>query len=169
MDWWLVFAVFLYFACAALIVAEVFVPSGGLITLCAIGCLAGGIAIFFSRSAAAGWTGIGIAIVMIPSVLVGAYKVFPKTRFGKRVLLAPPVRKEGEAIPDMEELKGLLGTVGTVATTMRPVGMCDFSGKRLECVAESGYVEKGSRVKVIRVESTQLTVRVIQADSTSSL
>ncbi len=162
MDWWLIFAVFLYLASAALIIAEVFVPSGGLITLCAIGCLTGGVAIFFSRSAAAGWTGIGIALVMIPSVLVGAYKVFPKTRFGKRVLLAPPVRKEGEAIPDTEELKGLLGAVGTVTTTMRPVGMCDFSGKRLECVAESGYVEKGSRVKVIRVESTQVTVRVIQ-------
>ncbi|MFH1371589.1 MAG: NfeD family protein [Planctomycetota bacterium] len=161
MDWWLIFAVFLYFACAALIVAEVFVPSGGMIMLCAIGCLAGGVAIFFSRSAAAGWTGIGIALVMIPSVLVGAYKVFPKTRFGKRVLLAPPVRKEGEAIPDIEELKGLLGAVGTVTTTMRPVGMCDFSGKRLECVAESGYVDKGKKVKVIKVESTQLTVRVI--------
>ena len=162
MDWWLVFAVFLYFACAALIVSEVFVPSAGLITLCAIGCLAGGIAIFFSRSATAGWIGVLIAVIMIPSVLVGAYKVFPSTRFGKRVLLAPPVRKQGEAIPDMEELKGLLGAVGTVTTTMRPVGMCDFSGKRLECVAESGYVEKGRKVKVIRVESSQLTVRVVE-------
>jgi len=160
-DWWFVFAVFLYFACAALIVAEVFVPSAGLITLCAIGCLAGGVAIFFSRSAAAGWAGVVIAVVMIPSVLVGAYKIFPKTRFGKRVLLAPPVRKEGEAIPDTEELKGLLGAVGTVITPMRPVGMCDFSGHRVECVAESGYVEKGIRVKVIKVESTQLTVRVV--------
>ena len=162
MDWWLIFAVFLYLACAALIVAEVFVPSGGLITLCAIGCLAEGIAIFFSRSAMAGWIGVLIAVVMIPSVLVGAYKVFPKTRFGQHVLLAPPVRKEGEAIPDMEELKGLLGAVGTVTSTMRPVGMCDFSGRRLECVAESGYVEKGKNVKVIRVESSKLTVRVVE-------
>lgn len=161
-DWWFVFAVFLYFACAALIVAEVFVPSGGLITLCAIGCLSGGVAIFFSRSTAAGWTGVAIAVVMIPSVLVGAYKIFPKTRFGKRVLLMPSQRQQGDAIPDMAELKELLGAAGTVITPMRPVGMCDFSGRRLECVAESGYVEKGSRVKVIKVESTQLTVRVIQ-------
>ncbi len=162
MDWWLVFAIFLYFACAALIVAEVFVPSGGLIMLLAIACLSGGVAIFFSRSAAAGWIGIIVAIVMIPSVLVGAYKIFPKTRFGKRILLTPPQRKEGEAIPDTEQLKGLLGAVGTVITTMRPVGMCDFSGRRLECVAEGGFVEKGRKVKVIRIESTQLTVRVIQ-------
>ncbi|MBN2020268.1 MAG: hypothetical protein JW749_08590 [Sedimentisphaerales bacterium] len=162
MDWWLVFAVFLYFACAALIVAEVFVPSGGLITICALACLAGGITIFFRHSTSAGLAGIGIAIVMIPSVLVGAYKVFPHTRFGKKVLLAPPHREPGEAIADSKELQELLGAVGTVITTMRPVGMCDFSGKRLECVAESGYVDKGKQVKVIKVESTQLTVRVIQ-------
>jgi membrane-bound ClpP family serine protease len=162
MDWWLIFAVFLYFACAALIVAEVFVPSGGLITICALACLAGGIVIFFRHSSQAGWAGIGIAIVMIPSVLVGAYKIFPHTRFGRKVLLTPPQREPGEAIADTKELKALLGAVGTVITTMRPVGMCDFSGRRLECVAESGYVEKGKKVKVIQVESTQLTVRVIQ-------
>jgi membrane-bound serine protease (ClpP class) len=109
-----------------------------------------------------GWAGVFIAVIMIPGVLVGAYKIFPNTRFGKNVLLAPPEKKEGEGIPDMEELKGLLGAVGTVITTMRPVGMCDFSGRRLECVADGGFVEKGTKVKVVRVESTQLTVRVIK-------
>jgi membrane-bound serine protease (ClpP class) len=45
---------------------------------------------------------------------------------------------------------------------MRPVGMCDISGKRIECMAEGGFVEKDKKVKVIKVESTQVTVRVIQ-------
>jgi len=40
--------------------------------------------------------------------------------------------------------------------------MCDFSGQRVECVAESGYVDTDKKVKVIRVQSTQLTVRVIE-------
>jgi membrane-bound ClpP family serine protease len=43
--------------------------------------------------------------------------------------------------------------------------MCDFSGQRVECVAESGYVDKGKKVKVINVESTQLTVRLIEENS----
>jgi len=162
MGWWLIFAVFLYFACAALIVAEVFVPSGGLISICAIACLVGGIVIFFQYSVTAGWVGIGIAAVMIPSVLVIAYRIFPKTRFGKSVTLTPPKRKQGDAIPDTDRLKELLGAEGVVLTTLRPVGMCDISGQRLECVAESGYVHKGKKIKVINVESTQLTVRIIE-------
>ncbi len=161
MIWWLIFAVFLYFACAVLIVAEVFVPSGGLISIFAIGCLIGGTAIFFHFSTVAGWIGIGVAAVMIPSVLVVAYKMFPKTRFGKSVTLTPPQRQRGDAVPDTPELKELLGAVGVVLTPLRPVGMCDFSGQRVECVAEGGYVDKGEKVKVINVESTQLTVRTI--------
>jgi membrane-bound ClpP family serine protease len=166
MDWWLAFAVFLYFACAMLLVAEVFIPSAGLLIMLSLACLAGGLFIFFKHSPAAGWLGVAIAIVMIPGVLVGAYKIFPHTKFGNRMLLAPPQKQAGEGIPDTDELKGLLGAVGTVITTMRPVGMCDIGGKRLECMAEGGFVEKDKKVKVIKVESTQVTVRVIQADST---
>lgn len=162
MGWWLVFAIFLYFACAVLIIAEVFVPSGGLISLCALACLVGGALIFFQHSVAAGWIGIGIAAVMIPGVLIFAYKIFPKTRFGKSVTLTPPEREQGDAIPDTSELKEMLGKVGVVITPLRPVGMCDFSGQRVECVAEGGYVDKDKKVKVIDVESTQLTVRMIE-------
>lgn len=159
MFWWLVFAVFLYFLCAALLIAEVFVPSGGLITVCSLACLVGGVAIFFHHSAAAGWVGVITAVVMIPSVLIMAYKRFPKSRFGKAVTLVPPERDKGDAIPDTDRLKELLGSRGLVLTPLRPVGMCDFSGQRVECVAESGYVDKDRIVKVIRVEGTQLTVR----------
>jgi len=158
---WLVLAIFLYFACAALIIAEVFVPSGGLISIFALACLVGGVAIFFREGRTYGWIGIAIAVVMVPSVLVVAYKVFPKTRFGKSVTLTPPKREQGDAVPDTPELKELLGAEGVVLTPLRPVGMCELSGQRVECVAESGYVDKGKKVKVIEVESTQVTVRVI--------
>jgi membrane-bound serine protease (ClpP class) len=164
MIWWLVFAVFLYLACAALIIAEVFVPSGGIISLFALMCVIGGAAIFFRHSITAGWIGVVIALIMIPSTLVFAYRIFPKTRFGKSVTLTPPERQKGDAIPDTEELKELLGAMGVVLTPLRPVGMCDFSGQRVECVAEGGYVDREKKVKVINVESTQLTVREIEAE-----
>jgi len=109
-----------------------------------------------------GWAGVIIAVVMIPTVIIIAYKIFPRTRFGKSVILSPPERQKGDAIPDTPELKELLGAEGVVLTPLRPVGMCDFSGQRVECVAEGGYVDKDKKVKVINVESTQVTVRVIE-------
>lgn len=161
-NWWIVFAVFLYFACAALLVIEVFVPSGGLISVCALGCLIGGLMIFFDASYMVGWIGIVVALVMIPTVLVIAYRMFPSTKFGKAVTLDPPDRQKGDAIPDTDKLEQMLGAEGAVTSPLRPVGMCDFSGQRLECVAESGYVDNGKKVKVIHVEGSQLTVRTIE-------
>jgi membrane-bound ClpP family serine protease len=161
-DWWLLFAIFLYAICAALIAAEVFIPSGGLLGLGAVVCLLTGGVIFFGHSALAGWIGVVVALIMVPSLLVGAYKILPRTRFGKRVILAPPVRQRGDAIADTPELSKLLGRTGQVLTTLRPVGMCGFDGQRVECVGESGFVPKGRKVQVIHVEGTQVTVRVIE-------
>lgn len=157
-------AVFLYFACAILIVSEIFVPSGGLISICAMACLVGGLMIFFKSEMVQGWVGIIVAVVEIPIVLVIAWKLFPRTGFGKAVLLEPPTRPQGDAIPDTEDLNEMLGKIGKVITPLRPVGMVEFGGRRLECVAESGYVDNGNNVEVIKVESTQLTVRLKDND-----
>jgi membrane-bound ClpP family serine protease len=165
MDWLLIFAILLYFLCAALLVAEVFIPSGGIISIVALGCLIGGVALFFNHSKMTGIMGIIVAILMIPAVVILAYKMLPKTGFGKSVTLAPPKRTHGDAIPDTEELKSLLGSVGQVLTPLRPVGMCDFSGKRVECVAEDGFVDKDKTVKIIHVEGTQLTVRTVEEEA----
>lgn len=160
MVWWIVLAIFLFLLCAVLLVAEVFVPSFGLIGICSLACLAGGLSIFFKVNAVAGWSGVAVAIIMIPAVLIFAYKIFPKTSFGKTVSLDMPKKQKGEGIADIDEIAGMLGSKGVTTTVLRPVGMCDFNGKRLECVAESGYVDKGVAVEVIKIEGTQLTVRV---------
>lgn len=162
MGWWLVFAVFLYIACAVLIIAEVFIPSGGVLSFCALGCLVGGVAIFFRHSAVVGWIGVIAAVVMVPLLLMTAYRLLPRTRFGRHVMLTPPVRDRGDAIADARELGELLGETGHVLTPLRPVGVCELNGRRVECVAESGYVQKDKSVKVIRVEGTQVTVRVME-------
>ncbi len=163
MGWWLLLAIFLYVVCAMLIVAEVFIPSGGLLSICALVCIAGGVTIFFRQSTVAGWAGVIVAIFMVPVLLVAAYRVLPNTRFGKQVILARPVRQRGDAISDSPELAKMMGQQGTVLTPLRPVGTCDFAGHRVECVAESGYVSPGQEVKVVRVEGTQLTVRVTES------
>jgi len=162
MIWWLIFAVFLFLACAVLLVIEIFVPSFGLLTLSALVCLVGGVGIFFKQGAVIGWVGVGIAVVLIPIVWVIVYRRFPNTSFGRAVTLKGPKREKGDAIADTPQLSELVDKAGVVISPLRPVGICDFSGQRVECVAESGYVDRGKNVKVIHVEGTQVTVRVME-------
>lgn len=157
---WFLLGLFLIVLAAILLVVEIFVPSFGLLTGCAVASLVGGIWVFFRESTAAGWIGVGIAIVVMPIVWMITYRVFPKTSFGKSVSLAGPKREKGDAIPDTPSLVKMLGKTGVVITPLRPVGMCEFDGERLECVAETGYVERGEVVTVIHIEGTQLTVRL---------
>ena len=141
MGWWLVLAVLLFLACAALLIAEVFIPSGGLLSIFSMGCLMAGLVIFFKHNTTMGIVGITVALVMIPAVLITAYRFLPNSKFGKKVFLAPPKREKGDAIPDTDKLKNMLGAVGSVITPLRPVGMANFNGNRIECVSESGFIE----------------------------
>jgi membrane-bound serine protease (ClpP class) len=147
---------------AVLLVLEIFIPSFGLLTICAVAAEVGGIWLFFKMSPAMGWVGVGVAAVLVPIVWVITYKMFPKTSFGKSVTLEGPEREMGDAIPDTDELLEMIGKTGVVISPLRPVGMCDFDGERLECVAETGFVETDIAVEVIHVEGTQLTVRTVE-------
>ena len=157
----IILGIFLIMLAAFMLVIEIFVPSFGVLTFCALASLAGGIWLFFQQGPAVGWIGVGIAIVVVPIVWVITYRMFPKTRFGKGVTLQGPKRHKGDAIPDTPELAEMLGQNGVVISPLRPVGMCDFQGQRLECVAETGFIEKGKTITVIQVEGTQLTVRLL--------
>ncbi len=158
---WILFAVVLLILCAVLLVFEIFIPSLGLLTATALLCLAGGMYIFFQISTTVGWIGVWTAVVLIPTVWVIVYKLLPKTSIG-RVLELKKVEQAMGGIPDQEHLESLMGRSGTVLTPLRPVGMCEFDGKKIVCVADTGYIEKQTQVKVMHVEGNKITVRKLE-------
>ncbi len=160
---WILFAVVLLILCAILLVFEIFIPSLGLLTATALLCLAGGIYIFFQVSTTVGWIGVWTAVVLIPAVWVIVYKLLPKTSIG-RVLELKKVEQAMGGIPDQEHLESLMGQSGIVLTPLRPVGMCEFDGKKIVCVADTGYIEKQTQVKVIHVEGNKVIVRLLETE-----
>ena len=160
---WILFAVVLLILCAILLVFEIFIPSLGLLTATALLCLAGGIYIFFQVSTTVGWIGVWTAVVLIPAVWVIVYKLLPKTSIG-RVLELKKVEQAMGGIPDQEHLESLMGQSGIVLTPLRPVGMCEFEGNKIVCVADTGYVEKQTPVKVIHVEGNKVIVRLLETE-----
>ena len=165
---WMLFALLLYVLCAVLLVLEVFIPSLGLLTVLSLAALGWGIYIFFQISTSAGWFGIGTAIFVVPVIWIITYKLFPLTKLGKTMLLGKVTRAIGDAIPDREQLQRLLGKQGTVIGMLRPVGICDFEGKRIVCMSESGSIEPETHVEVIRVEGNKVTVREVLIEEKES-
>jgi membrane-bound serine protease (ClpP class) len=156
------FAIFLFVLCAMLLVLEIFIPSLGLITVLALACLAGGIYLFFQVSVTVGWIGVWTAAILIPVVWIIVYKLLPKTKIGQILEL----KKTGDAvpgIPDQENLNALVGQTGIVVTPLRPVGTCEFGGKKVTCVSEADFLTKNITVKVIHVEGNKVTVRKLDS------
>jgi membrane-bound serine protease (ClpP class) len=158
---WILFAIVLLILCAILLVFEIFIPSFGLLTAVALLCLAGGIYLFFQISATAGWIGVWTAVVLIPTVWIIVYKRLPKTKIG-RILELHNVLKVISGVPDQEQLDAMEGQSGVVLSPLRPVGMCELDGKKVVCVADTGYIEKETAVKVIHVEGNKVTVRKLE-------
>jgi membrane-bound serine protease (ClpP class) len=157
-----ILAILLFLACAALLVVELFIPSLGLLSLMAMICLAGGIALFFSISPTGGWIGVFLAIVIIPSSWWGFYWMLPRTAIGKALLFQYPSESLGAGIPGQDELSSLAGQSGVVLTALRPVGICKFDDKKVVCVSETDYIDKGQTITVLHVEGTKVTVRKLE-------
>lgn len=66
--------------------------------------------------------------------------------------------EEAVSAPDYS---ALVGREGTAATVLRPSGKVWIDGELYDGVSESGFVEKGTRVRVIRFENAQVYVEIL--------
>ena len=58
-------------------------------------------------------------------------------------------------------LSNLIGKEGVAATVLRPSGKVIIDGEYYDGVSESGFIEKGVKVTVIRFENAQVYVEII--------
>ena len=52
----------------------------------------------------------------------------------------------------------LVGRTGKALTVLRPSGMVEIEGRRMDARTESEFIEKGARIKVIDIDGGQLVV-----------
>lgn len=142
-----------------LLIAEVFIPSGGLIGLLALCCLALSLWRAFEQSTELGLMFLLADFLLMPMVAALGIYLWPKTPLARRVLLKPPTPEEIEASHSGQRLDHLVGQLGRALTPLRPSGMVDFDGRRLDGLAEEGLIAPGALVQAIRVRSGQLIVR----------
>jgi membrane-bound serine protease (ClpP class) len=75
----------------------------------------------------------------------------------KRVMLMAEQRSS-EGYVSFDDLSGLIGVAGTTRSMLRPAGKVDIDGKLYDAICETGYINSGEQVKVIRYETGQLYV-----------
>jgi membrane-bound ClpP family serine protease len=143
-----------------LVVAEIFVPSGGLIGLLALGLLCLSLWNAFRYSSEAGWLFILADLGLLPVALIVAVNLWPKTPFAKATFLRPPDADDLAEPPNASRMDHLIGELGKTLTPMRPSGMVSFEGRRLDGIAEEGMIDANVMVQAVRKQGAYLIVRL---------
>lgn len=60
-----------------------------------------------------------------------------------------------------EDMKVFVGREGTATSVLRPTGIADFDGVRLNVSSEGDFVAAGTTVRIISVEGSKILVRAI--------
>lgn len=145
----------------AFILAEVFIPSLGLLGLIAGVCiLTGDVLAFEHGGSTVGFAFIGAELVLIPLLIRQAFRWLPHLPFGRRMLLAGPSTTPAPAV---ENLAHLIGAEGLAVTDLRPSGTARFGSERISVVARTGMIQQGTPIIVLGVEGPE--VRVAPAPS----
>jgi membrane-bound serine protease (ClpP class) len=149
----------------ALLATEVFVPSGGFITVLMLLTL--GTSIFcafhawWETSPGLWWTYLGSVVVLLPAVLIAAFTIFPKTPYGRRVLLDAPAPEEINAFAKEQlELQALIGTRGKTMTPHSPGGMVSINDHRYHSETRGMMLDANEPVEVIAVRGNRLVIRL---------
>lgn len=151
-------------AALALVVIELFVPSGGIIAVTAFVVAIGGIVAFFRHDTMWGVSSLAFTLVMIPVIFHYAFKIIPHTPVGRRLILG---QKDDEEVQRAmlaeqqarDEEQALVGLSGVALTDLRPVGAAQIEGNRIEVLAEGGAIAAGTAIRVTSVQGNQVKVR----------
>jgi membrane-bound serine protease (ClpP class) len=145
-----------------LLVAELVIPSFGVCTALSIGALVVGIAMTFAHDTSTGVVTLIAVFLLVPTVMGVVFKYAPRTSFGKRLFLSGP--QEDETVANMPvnlELEQLRGRYGRTASALRPSGVVDFDGQRVDVLSDGALIEPGQWVRCIDVKSGKVIVRQV--------
>jgi membrane-bound ClpP family serine protease len=150
-------AVLLLGAGLLLVLAEVLIPSMGVLGTLAAACIIGAQVFAWRVSSAAGVNFMLVSGVLVPVVAMLGFRVFPRTPVGKRLVAQGFTFEDGRAIDSRDE--GLLGAEGVVEAALRPAGVARLAGRRVDVVSRGEMIPAGTHVKVVELTGNRVVVQ----------
>ena len=145
---------------------EVFVvPGFGIAGIAGIAALVAGLGLTLVGAGATASVIVGalgrvaVSILLALASGMALLSVLPRLPFGRRLVLDTDMRSgEGYAsAPESDHLQ--LGHTGTALSPLRPAGVADINGARVDVVSEGSFIEAGSAIEVTRVDGNRIVVR----------
>ncbi|MFO8085952.1 MAG: NfeD family protein [Desulfobacterales bacterium] len=149
--------VILQLAGVGIIIAEIIIPSGGILSILAVGVFAYSLYLVFTNiSIAAGAVLLIVDLVTIPVLIIIGIKFLARSSF---VTLRQTLSREQGVTSQSEDMDQYKGVEGLALTDLRPAGMALLNDRRTDVVTRGEYLDKGTPVVVIKITGNQIVVK----------
>ena len=156
---WLIPIIICVLAGVILLIVEAFMPGFGVPGISGIILLLAGVAMTWYEYGA--MVGLGTTVAVLALVGV-AISVSLKSASSGRLSKSDLILNDTETPPsENADMQLLVGKEGVVKNTLRPVGTADFDCGKLHVTSDGEYVSEGQKVRIVRVEGTQIFVNKI--------
>jgi len=141
------------------IIAEIILPSGGLLTVLAVGIFGYSLVVVFTQiSSTAGAVFLALDVVMVPVLVIAGLKMLAKSPVTLRTTLSSAEGVTSQN-PEMEQY---IGKSGKAMSNLRPAGAALIEGKRVDVVTRGEYIEKETAITVQSVTANQVIVKAAE-------
>jgi membrane-bound serine protease (ClpP class) len=144
-----------------LLVLEVFVPSGGILSFLAFAAVVASMVMAFQRNTTTGLSFMAMAIIAVPIVIGLAFKIWPRTPMGRAILGEPPSEEETRLD---DPRRRFVGKVGVAKSLMLPSGAVLIEGELVDAVSQGMAIDPGQAVYVVEVKANRVMVRPARPD-----
>jgi membrane-bound ClpP family serine protease len=148
--------VILQLAGIGIIIAEIIIPSGGILSILAVGIFAYSLYIVFTNiSLFAGMVFLTVDLITIPVLIILGLKFIARSP----VTLRETLSRELGVTSQSEDMDHFLGLEGIALTDLRPAGMALLDDRRTDVVTRGEYLDKGTPVVVVKITGNQIVVK----------
>ena len=151
---------------AVLVAVEVFViPGFTVFGIAGIVALVGGLGLAMvgvdvsvsSVTAALGRVAISTLLAMAGALAL--FRFLPRLPFGRRLVLETGMDAGHGYISAPETDRRWLGRSGTAMSPLRPAGIAEIDGTRVDVVSDGAFLDAGTVIEVTRVDGNRIVVR----------
>lgn len=146
----------LQIAAVAVVIAEIIIPSGGLLSVAALVlCGYSLFHVFQHVSYQAGIALFALDLLLLPACIIVGIKLLAVSPVTLRTTLS----RAGGVTAQDESLVSFVGETGEAITTLRPAGLARLRGCRMDVVTSGDFLPRGCTVEVVEVTGNRIVVR----------
>ena len=102
-----------------------------------------------------------IVLLVLAIAISTSLRSIASGRLSKSSLVHADTESNEEGYRSVEDLAVFVEREGVTSSVLRPTGIADFDGVRLNVSSEGSFIAAGTRVRIIKVEGARILVREV--------